>query len=241
MSAENVQKLLNLFTDGAGLNHGGRYLYTTHAFRRGGSQYYFMYCKPGDRWSLSQIRWWGGWADDEKNDVLVRYLLNEMASIEEDHSDSLAPIRGGFDVSRGGEAGLVAPLTADEFRRHTQQQALALSSMEQRLLAQMEMRISESFRLLSQPTHSQPAGGPPYCASLRALSNMNINQIELRRRSRSRCHRSPAPASIKSSVAFGSKLHSSILYCCTPRTLSAHASPARISRGFRSSWCTPDP
>jgi len=157
MSAENVQKLLNLFTDGAGLNHGGRYLYTTHAFRRGGAQYYFMFCKPGERWSLSRVRWWGGWADDEKNDVLIRYLLDEMVSIEEDHSDALAPIQGGFDVSRGGEASLVAPLTTEEFRCHSQQHVLALSSMEERL-TQIETQIHDSFQVLGHPINGQSAG-----------------------------------------------------------------------------------
>ena len=65
MSTENVQKMIDVFTDGAGLCRGGA-RYTTHTFRRGGAQHYFMYCKPGDRMSLGVVRWWGGWADTEK-------------------------------------------------------------------------------------------------------------------------------------------------------------------------------
>jgi hypothetical protein len=65
MSTENVQKMINLFTEGAGLCRSGAH-YTTHTFRRGGAQHYFMFCKPGDRMSLGMVRWWGGWADNEK-------------------------------------------------------------------------------------------------------------------------------------------------------------------------------
>lgn len=65
MSTENVQKMIDVFTEGAGLCRGGA-RYTTHTFRRGGAQHYFMYCKPGDRMSLGVVRWWGGWADTEK-------------------------------------------------------------------------------------------------------------------------------------------------------------------------------
>jgi hypothetical protein len=90
-----------------------------------------------------------------KNDVLVRYLLDEMVSIEEDHSDALAPVQGGFDISRAGEASLVAPLTAEEFRLHSQQHNLALSSMGQRL-SRMERQIYDSFRHLSYPIDGQP-------------------------------------------------------------------------------------
>ena len=39
--------------------------YTTHSFRRGGAQYRFMWCAEGQRWSLSKIRWWGGWTEGE--------------------------------------------------------------------------------------------------------------------------------------------------------------------------------
>lgn len=47
--------------------------FSSHCFRRGGAQYRFMYCPLGERWSLSVIRWWGGWAEGEQVcDVLVQ-------------------------------------------------------------------------------------------------------------------------------------------------------------------------
>lgn len=74
MSSENVQKMIDMFTQNAGLCHGGS-RYTTHTFRRGGAQYYFMFCKPGDRMSLSMVRWWGGWADGEKVSCTLESLI----------------------------------------------------------------------------------------------------------------------------------------------------------------------
>ena len=57
-----AQKLINTFATGAGLKKE----YTTHCLRRGGAQYRFQFCPLGERWPLSWIRWWGGWAEGEK-------------------------------------------------------------------------------------------------------------------------------------------------------------------------------
>jgi hypothetical protein len=61
MSYDTVQDLLTEFCASAGLKK----YYTTHCFRRGGAQYRFMFAPIGKRWSLSVIRWWGGWAVGE--------------------------------------------------------------------------------------------------------------------------------------------------------------------------------
>lgn len=61
MSYDTIMNLLTEFSTGAGLNKQ----YTTHCFRRGGAQYRFMYAPLGKRWSLSMVRWWGGWAVGE--------------------------------------------------------------------------------------------------------------------------------------------------------------------------------
>jgi hypothetical protein len=61
MSYTTLQILLTDFSRGAGvMTH-----FTTHSFRRGGAQYRFMFAPIGKRWSLSRIRWWGGWAVGE--------------------------------------------------------------------------------------------------------------------------------------------------------------------------------
>ena len=66
MSYQKTRELLNEFTMAAGLPRQ----YSTHCFRWGGAQYRFMYAPIGQRWTLSAIRWWGGWADGEKVSVL---------------------------------------------------------------------------------------------------------------------------------------------------------------------------
>jgi len=74
MSYDTFQKLLGEFVAGAGLTK----TYTMHCFRRGGTQYRFMYAPIGRRWSLSIIRWWGGWAKGEQVgfcDIVVYLLL----------------------------------------------------------------------------------------------------------------------------------------------------------------------
>ena len=70
MSYDSLQKLLARFCKGAAIDKR----YTTHCFRRGGAQYRFMFAPVGKRWSLSRIRWWGGWAIG-KNVVGVNFVI----------------------------------------------------------------------------------------------------------------------------------------------------------------------
>jgi hypothetical protein len=71
---DTVQKMLAEFTVSAGL-HG---TYSTHCFRRGGAQYRFMFAPLGKRWSLSMIRWWGGWAVGEHVQSLPLHIFERI-------------------------------------------------------------------------------------------------------------------------------------------------------------------
>ena len=71
-----VQKLLNVFAVGAGLQKQ----FTTHCLCRGGAQYRFQFCPIGERWTLSRIRWWGGWAEGEKVPTLP-YTFDLLAYV----------------------------------------------------------------------------------------------------------------------------------------------------------------
>ncbi|KIY49033.1 hypothetical protein FISHEDRAFT_26204, partial [Fistulina hepatica ATCC 64428] len=62
MTHEVAQSLINRFATGAGLNKE----FTTHSLRRGGAQYRFIHAPLGQRWSLTMIQWWGGWAAGEQ-------------------------------------------------------------------------------------------------------------------------------------------------------------------------------
>ncbi|KIO32588.1 hypothetical protein M407DRAFT_43176, partial [Tulasnella calospora MUT 4182] len=50
-----------------------------------------MFAPVGQRWSLELIRWWGGWTDGERIDTLIRYLLDDLSTSENDYSDALSP------------------------------------------------------------------------------------------------------------------------------------------------------
>lgn len=63
ISQEIIQKSITEFAIAAGIP--GAKSFTTHCFRRGEAQYRFMFAPIGERWTLSRIRWWGGWADGE--------------------------------------------------------------------------------------------------------------------------------------------------------------------------------
>jgi integrase len=62
ISHDTVQKWINESTAGAGIRGN----FSTHCFRRGGAQYWFMFAPVGQRWTLAKVRWWGGWADGEQ-------------------------------------------------------------------------------------------------------------------------------------------------------------------------------
>ncbi|KAJ7933625.1 hypothetical protein B0H13DRAFT_1480033, partial [Mycena leptocephala] len=88
MTLQMCQDLITEFTQGAGLEKS----YTMHCFRRGGSQYRFMFAPLGKRWSLSIIRWWGV-------DTLMKYLLDSLQSYENGHGDALCPVPQEADKS----------------------------------------------------------------------------------------------------------------------------------------------
>jgi hypothetical protein len=135
LSHDTVQKWIDGATMGAGILG----CFSTHCFRRGGAQYWFMFAPVGQRWTLAKVRWWGGWADGEhvcaikpiifsflcthpslsrrfQCDTLIRYLLDELHSYETDYSDALAPVSRGADISLAGERELTRPASAEELR-----------------------------------------------------------------------------------------------------------------------------
>ena len=46
-----------------GRRGGGKY--TSHCCRRGAAQHWFLKVRPDRRWSLEELKWWGGWAQSE--------------------------------------------------------------------------------------------------------------------------------------------------------------------------------
>ncbi|KAJ2917186.1 hypothetical protein MD484_g3266, partial [Candolleomyces efflorescens] len=151
ISPEAVGKMISEMASAAGIPHAD--LFTTHCFRRGGAQYRFMFAPVRRKWTLARIRWWGGWALGEKRDTLIRYLLDELYTYEEDHSDALNP--GNYDISASGShAGEIyqeRPLTLAEGREIIGQFS---RSVTQYIDSALE-KVSSSLPTAPQP----PAGG----------------------------------------------------------------------------------
>ncbi|GJJ05983.1 hypothetical protein Clacol_000170 [Clathrus columnatus] len=115
MSHDTIQKWINHFTASAGINPIEANL-TTHCFRHGGAQFRFMYAPLGKCWTLATIRWWGGWAEGEHRDTLIRYLLDELYYYEENHGDALKLIPTKSQISFMGEHQDMKPVTQGEFK-----------------------------------------------------------------------------------------------------------------------------
>ncbi|KAF7797065.1 hypothetical protein EIP86_008257 [Pleurotus ostreatoroseus] len=115
MDSSTYQKLLSEFMFRAGIKK----VYSTHSFRRGGAQYRFMFCPFELRWSLIKIRWWGGWAEGESSDTLVKYLIDELHMYENDFSDALSPLRREARESFTSVHTLTAAVSTAEFREYT--------------------------------------------------------------------------------------------------------------------------
>ncbi|KAI5984977.1 hypothetical protein EDC04DRAFT_2914018 [Pisolithus marmoratus] len=93
LSHDMVQKWIDKAVAGAGIPG----TFSMHCYRHGGVQYQFMFVPVGQQWTLTHVRWWGGWADGEHND----------------HSDTLAPVSCEADGSFAGETALVQPASAE--------------------------------------------------------------------------------------------------------------------------------
>ncbi len=76
MSTDDVLNLLTRIAEATGILEDRAGKYTTHCFRRGGCQHRFMIANY--KWSLTVVRWWGGWAANESVDTVIKYLLEEL-------------------------------------------------------------------------------------------------------------------------------------------------------------------
>ncbi|KAF8216848.1 hypothetical protein K438DRAFT_1560030 [Mycena galopus ATCC 62051] len=56
-----------------------------------------MFAPVGQQWTLRQVRWWGGWAEGKHPDMLIKYLLDELNTYEDDYSGMLLPAQPNSD------------------------------------------------------------------------------------------------------------------------------------------------
>ncbi|KAJ7920082.1 hypothetical protein B0H13DRAFT_1867987 [Mycena leptocephala] len=152
LSHDLVQDYINEFASGASINK----IFTTHCLRRGGSQYRFMFAAIGKRWSLSIIRWWGGWAEGEQVDTLMRYLLDSLQSYESGHGDALNPHRLEMDKSFMGDHDVLKAPTVGEFR-----------TLSDKILTKLN-----NFSTQIHCTHLPPAHGATTAGSMAEAFNL---------------------------------------------------------------------
>ncbi|KAI6138555.1 hypothetical protein BKA82DRAFT_3989880 [Pisolithus tinctorius] len=173
LSHDMIQKWIDEAVVGSGIPG----TFTTHCYRRGGAQYRFMFAPVGQRWTLARVRWWGGWAEGEHRDTLMRYLLDELNCYENDHSDALQPVPREGDRSLAGEAALIRPastealsmahasITADVASLHTtvrevKEASCSLSTDVREIrqqLSDMSNLVAKAL-LTSTSAHSVPSG-----------------------------------------------------------------------------------
>ncbi|KAG1906357.1 uncharacterized protein F5891DRAFT_1138182 [Suillus fuscotomentosus] len=116
ISHDTVQAWIDEATTEAGIPRGTGDNFTTHTYRRGGAQWRWMFAPIGQRWTLARVRWWGSWAENENCDTLIRYLLDELSTYENDHSDALCPTQREADASLLGEHLLVKPVCIQDLQ-----------------------------------------------------------------------------------------------------------------------------
>ncbi|KAF9223261.1 hypothetical protein BS17DRAFT_706356 [Gyrodon lividus] len=169
MSYDAVQKVITHICTAAALSAS----YTTHCFRRGGAQYRFVFAPLGGRWSLCVIRWWGGWAEGESVDTLIRYLLDELTHYENSHRDTLCPIRREANQSFNGDHILAGPVTAEEtrqlkesFNRSLEHLARHVNTTVTTAFEKLSCHPTPSLAMARSPTPMLSAPAPPRSAGL---------------------------------------------------------------------------
>ncbi|KAH7908328.1 hypothetical protein BJ138DRAFT_371218 [Hygrophoropsis aurantiaca] len=153
-SYDTVQKALAKVSEDAGLSKH----YSSHCLRRGGAQYRFMEAPLGERWSLSIVRWWGGWAESESVDTLIRYLLDELTKYEKGHSDALCPVPRQADLSFHGDRTLTQVITGAESRELKLSLDRKMDDVVD-VVEKVSVKVNQVLRQLS--VSSSTSGDPP--------------------------------------------------------------------------------
>ncbi|KAG2041203.1 hypothetical protein BDR03DRAFT_1007530 [Suillus americanus] len=95
ISHDAVQAWIDEATTGAGDS------FTTHTYRRGRAQWRWMFAPVGERWTLARLV--TDFLKINQRDTLIRYLLDELSTYENNHSDALFPTHNEADGSLLGE------------------------------------------------------------------------------------------------------------------------------------------
>ncbi len=103
LSRAGFESIMEQIVDKSGVMDGRNGKFTTHCFRRGGTQYRFMWAEH--KWSLKAIKWWGGWSSGEEVSPTASVLLCCLMFIYRSillcaiYWTSLHPMKRGFQIS----------------------------------------------------------------------------------------------------------------------------------------------
>ncbi|KAF9058839.1 hypothetical protein BDP27DRAFT_1504170 [Rhodocollybia butyracea] len=129
--------------------------FTTHSLRRGGAQYRFMWAEGKQRWSLTIVRWWGGWAEDERVDTLMKYLMDSLQSYETGHGNALCPSRLEPAKSFMSDHSLNQPVTTNDFRHFAAAMISANKQVVDMLRVPPELTLAHMHQMAFPGTESQ--------------------------------------------------------------------------------------
>ncbi|KAJ7884335.1 hypothetical protein B0H14DRAFT_2564393 [Mycena olivaceomarginata] len=113
-------------------------------------------CVDLHKYIVNHIRWWGGWAEGEQVDTLMRYLLDSLQSYESGHGDALNPHRLEMDKSFKGDYEVLKAPTVGEFR-----------TLSDKILTKLE-----NFSTQIHSTHLPPAHGNTIAGSMAEAFNL---------------------------------------------------------------------
>ncbi|KAG1840392.1 hypothetical protein F4604DRAFT_1598900 [Suillus subluteus] len=161
ISHDAVQAWIDEATTSAGIPRGGGDSFTTHTYHRGGAQWRWMFAPVGERWTLARVRWWGSWAENENRNTLIRYLLDELSTYENDHSDALCPTQNEADGSLLGERQLVKPACSQDLQLMQQFITADVADLRSDICILMNTLVSCRN---GQPSSTEPLVQRPLCA-----------------------------------------------------------------------------
>lgn len=155
-------KIYRKVIDGSGVeeNRWGPGTFRAHSMRRGCAQHRAMFVLPGKRWSLEQIRWWGGWAPSESNEVLMRYLIESHDRQQNYYGDSMDPYRNfiALNTHLHGTAGPQAESVARHGDLQVVEQRVKQTILDLRIAMQRENQlILDAIQSLKTTTFIHPA------------------------------------------------------------------------------------
>ncbi|KAG1883365.1 hypothetical protein F4604DRAFT_1920566 [Suillus subluteus] len=154
-----VQAWIDEATTGAGIPQGAGDSFTTHTYRRGGAQWRWMFTPVVPQYQLTDF------LKINQRDTLIRYLLDELSTYENDHSDALCPTQNEADGSLLGEHRLVKPACSQDLQLMQQFITADVADLRSDIRFLTNTLVSSKNRPPSSTLVHQPPLQHPLCST----------------------------------------------------------------------------